>query len=349
MQLYPERSIVPEMLQEYGTATRNALSAYLPDQEPRRYLYDLIADYPSRGGKMMRPSLCIATARALGASIEEAINCAVSIELLHNALLIHDDIEDESEERRGKPTMHVTHGIAHAINAGDMLGLLSMRPLVDNYELLGPETTQYILQEADSVARESAEGQALELGWRDDNRIDITQDDYLLMVLKKTCWLAAIYPCRLGAIVGSGRPLPPDEFVRFGFFLGAAFQIQDDVLNLLADSRYGKERDGDLWEGKRTLMIIHLLRHCSNDEKLRIKQLLALPRAEKPESEVQWLRQRIDEEGSIKYAQLTAHGLAGAALAEFDQIFRNIPPSRDARFIRELVTWIFERQEGKPR
>ena len=87
--------------------TRAALQTYLPTREPRRHLYDLVADYPSRGGKMMRPSLCIATARAFGASAEDAINTAVAIELLHNALLIHDDIEDSSEQRRGRPTLHI--------------------------------------------------------------------------------------------------------------------------------------------------------------------------------------------------------------------------------------------------
>jgi len=102
--------LVSEMLQEYGTITRTALKDYLPSREPRRYLYDLLADYPLRGGKMMRPSLCIATARAFGARLDEALLTAVSIELLHNALLIHDDIQDGSEERRGRPTLHVLHG-----------------------------------------------------------------------------------------------------------------------------------------------------------------------------------------------------------------------------------------------
>src|SRR6266851_6715334 len=93
--------LVPSVLREYGELTRAAMTAYLPAREPRRYLYDLVSDYPLRGGKMMRPSLCIAAARLFGARPEEAICTAVAIELLHNALLIHDDIEDGSEQRRG--------------------------------------------------------------------------------------------------------------------------------------------------------------------------------------------------------------------------------------------------------
>ena len=116
--------LVVDTLQEYGTLTRTALKEYLPAGEPQRYLYDLLADYPQRGGKMMRSSLCIATARAFGAQPEEALHTAVAIELLHNALLIHDDIEDGSEERRGRPTLHVLHGVPLALNAGDLLSLL---------------------------------------------------------------------------------------------------------------------------------------------------------------------------------------------------------------------------------
>src|SRR5690242_2895219 len=100
-------TLVPGMLREYGEITRGALKQYLPSHEPRRFLYDLLTDYPGRGGKMMRPSLCIAAARLFGAPLEDALRTAVSIEILHNALLIHDDIEDGSERRRGQPTLHV--------------------------------------------------------------------------------------------------------------------------------------------------------------------------------------------------------------------------------------------------
>src|SRR5205823_622516 len=103
--------LVPEVLREYGEATRSVLFKYLPAAEPRRYLYDLIGDYPRRGGRAFRPSLCIATARAFGGPLDAAIHTAVSIELMHNAMLIHDDIQDESEERRGRPAMHITEGV----------------------------------------------------------------------------------------------------------------------------------------------------------------------------------------------------------------------------------------------
>ena len=339
-----EASLVNQMLSEYGKLTRSALKHYLPSKEPRRYLYDLVADYPNRGGKMMRPSICIATTKALGGNAEDALLCAVSLELLHNALLIHDDIEDESEERRGKPTMHELHGVPIAINVGDTLTLLSLRPLFDNQKTLGPHITFKIIDETETVAVESAEGQAIELGWRYDNSVDVTESEYLEMVLKKTCWLATIYPLRVGAIIASRGQVDPDRFTRFGFFLGAAFQIQDDLLNLVADESYGKERNGDLWEGKRTLMLIHLLNHCTQGEHDRISDILGQPREETKASDISWFRAVMDRYDSIDYARQVAHGMAGAALEEFAMAFEGAQPSRDLDFLGGLATWVFERK-----
>ena len=336
--------IVPAVLREYGALTRSLLKAYLPpEREPRRYLYELLADYPGRGGKMMRPSLCIATARAFGAQLDDALRTAVAIELLHNALLIHDDIQDESLERRGRPALHILHGIPLALNAGDTLTLLSLRPLMENRHTLGPHLAMRIIEETERMALESAEGQALELGWRRDNVTALDAADYLNMVLKKTCWLATIFPCRIGALIGSRDSVPLDPFTRFGFFVGAAFQIQDDLLNLLADKHYGKERDGDIWEGKRTLMLLRLLRESSPDEHARLQELLSLPREERTVEHICWVRRLMDSYGCLDYARQIAHGLAGAALHEFSLIYAGIPDSRDKQFIEGLATWVFER------
>lgn len=336
-------SLVPAVLKEYGDLTRAMFTRYLPDREPRRHLYDLVADYPNRGGKMMRPSICIAATRAFGGHVEDALRTAVALELLHNALLIHDDIEDESEERRGRPTMHMLHGVPMAVNVGDTLTLLSMKPLYDNLEHLGPEVAMRIFAETERVAMESAEGQAMELGWRLDNVFEVGDEDYLEMVLKKTCWLATIYPLRVGALIGTRSDFEPEQFIPFGFLLGAAFQIQDDLLNLCSDARYGKEREGDLWEGKRTLPLIHLLRQCPPDERERVVATLSLSRDKKCPSEVAWMRGRIETYGCIDYARQIAQGIAGAALEEFDAAFSGVPDSRDKRFIEGLATWVFER------
>jgi geranylgeranyl diphosphate synthase type II len=331
-------------MREYGAIIRAELKKYLPSREPRRYLYDMLGDYPRRAGKMMRSALCVATARAFGARLEEVLGSAVAIELLHNAILIHDDIQDGSEERRGAPTLHVLHGIPLAINAGDTLTLLSLRPLMENRHVIGARLAARIIEETERTATESAEGQAMELGWRQENVVDLDEGDYLEMVLKKTCWLATIHPSRVGALIGGRGALDPERFVRFGFFLGAAFQIQDDLLNLVGNQQsYGKERDGDLWEGKRTIMLIRLFREGSADERARLAAMLLGGREQRTVEQVRWIRELMDRYECIDYARRIAHGLAGAALHEYSLLYGDMPDSRDKRFIEAMATWVIDR------
>ncbi|MEM7439048.1 MAG: polyprenyl synthetase family protein [Pseudomonadota bacterium] len=336
---------VTPVLEEYGSLTRAAMDAYLPKWEPRAYLYDPIADYPARGGKMMRPSICIATAAAFGAPPERAVKAAVSIEMLHNALLIHDDIEDESEERRGAATLHVKHGTALALNAGDALAMMSMRPLFDTARSIAPNLAMGLFQDFERMGRESAEGQAMELGWRADPTVRVTRNDYLEMVLKKTCWLAGIFPTRLGAMLGlsNNGVIAPDAFIRFGFFFGAAFQIHDDVMNLQERDAYGKEMCGDLWEAKRTLMLIDLAEQFGDADTARLQKFLAQTRETREETDVLWLLDVMHETGALDRAINFAKALAQAAVAEFDQAFASVPASRDKTFIRDLTTWTFQR------
>jgi geranylgeranyl diphosphate synthase type II len=339
-----EGRLVAEVLGEYGAIARAGLGRWLPAGEPRSYLSDLIADYPSRGGRMLRPSLCLATARVFGASLEDALPAAVCVELLHNALLIHDDVEDESDERRGRPTLHRLAGVPLAINAGDSLALLSLRPLFHARDRLGGLLALRMLDEFDRMAQETAEGQALDIGWRRDNVIEVSEAEYLEMVLKKTCWLTTLFPIRLGALIGTRDRIDLDRFLRFGFFLGAAFQIQDDLLNLVGDpERYGKEIAGDLLEGKRTLMLIRLLELAAPDERQRIRAVLATARERRRPASVRWLCRRMDELDCIGYASELAHGLAGAAMHEFDLLFSAFPDSRDKRFLGSLPKWVLER------
>jgi geranylgeranyl diphosphate synthase, type II len=337
-------AIVPAVLAEYGAVTRRVLARYLVPRSPERHLYSLVADYPARGGRMLRPSLCIATARIFGAAIDDAVHSAAALELLHNAFLVHDDVEDESEERRGRPTLHSLHGVPVAVNVGDALALLGLRALMDNRPSLGPRVTMRVLEEAERMARESIEGQAIELGWRVDNATTLGDADYLGMVLKKTCWYTAIYPSRIGALIGTRNEESLDRFIRFGFFLGAAFQIQDDLLNLVGDRhRYGKELGGDIWEGKRTLMLIHLLREARAADRRRVCEFLSLPRSKRTADDVGWLRDRMDAYGCVEYARDVAHGLAGAARHEFDALYAAVPDSRDKRFVATLPTWVLAR------
>jgi len=341
----PANPLVETLLERYRKMTLDEMLRVVGERQPRRHLYDLVPSYPMRGGKGLRPGLCIGSCRAFGGDAASPLGSAVAIELFHNAFLVHDDIEDGSEFRRGLPTMHAEHGIAIAVNVGDAMNVLSIGPLMGNREVLGPELAWKIFVEIEHMVRQSVEGQALELGWVRDNDCELTTDDYLRMTLKKTCWYTCIHPCRIGGIIGSRGEVNPDVFNRFGYYMGAAFQIQDDVLNLVGDvEKYGKEIGGDIREGKRTLMLIHLLKECRPAEKKRMRAFLATPREDRSDGDVAWVYDRMAKYGSIDYARKTARHLAGAALHEFFIAYGSLPESDDKSFIRDIVFYMIERE-----
>lgn len=330
----------------YREKSLDFLLEAIPNREPRKYLYDLVPAYPIRGGKGFRPSLCLSACKIFGGTEEQAMNSAIALEMLHNAFLIHDDIEDESDDRRGKPTMHAQYGIPIAINLGDAMNVLSLSPLMKNLKTLGTDLSWSVFQEIEHLVLESVEGQALELGWRKDNQCKLDDDDYLRMVLKKTCWYTCIHPIRIGAIIGSKGAVNPDVFNRFGFYLGAAFQIQDDLLNLEGDSeKYGKEICGDILEGKRTLMLIRLLNVCTKTEHKKLANYLNKPRKKRTREETNWVMERMYHYKCIEYGKAAAGNLAGAALKEFYSIFGGFPDSPEKQFLLNMILYMINRDK----
>ena len=281
--------------------------------------------------------------RAHGGSTDDTLDSAVAIELLHNAFMIHDDIEDDSLIRRGRPTLHAEHGVPIALNVGDALSFLSLGPLLDNAHRLGHEVAWMIMHEFFEVVARTIEGQAIELGWMRDHVFELDERDYLRMVLLKTCWYTTILPCRVGKLAATGS-IGADDHVRFGTYFGTAFQVRDDVLNLDGDlSAYGKEIGGDIREGKRTIMLLHLLDACSDSERSEVVELYRRPRELRSDLDVSRVIDLIRAHGSIAHAAASSNGLAGAALAQFDGDFGHLPDSDDKRFLRELVVHLASR------
>lgn len=270
---------------------------------------------------------------------------AAALELLHSAFLVHDDVEDESLYRRGRPTLQQRIGVPLAINVGDALNALSVRALRQNLSVLGPSLSARIFDEFDHMTSETIEGQALELGWMRDNDCSTTEDDYLLMVLKKTTWYSFIHPARIGALIAQPDRADLAAFDRFGYFLGAAFQLWDDILNLTGEARkYGKEIGGDVYEGKRTLILIHLLSSCDAVERRRLEAFLSKPRSQRLPREVTWLTALMRERGSIDHARAAAKDFADAARSELEVAYRDATPGPDLDFIRSLVGEVAARE-----
>jgi len=341
----PKSSLDAQLASYREPVTRLILES-IPDREPKRHLYDIVQGQMSNEGKGIRPALCLATCQAFGGDEREALPSAAAIELLHNAFLVHDDIEDDSDFRRGEATLHKKHGVPIAVNVGDAMNAMSVRLLRQNISRLGPELSARIFDEFDHMSLETIEGQAMELGWIRDNDCSTSQDDYLLMVLKKTSWYSFIHPMRIGALIAQPERADLDAFNRFGYFLGAAFQIQDDVLNLIGDQRkYGKEIGGDLLEGKRTLILTHLFANSVGHERERLKAFFGKPRAQRLPRELAWLRSLVEARGSIEYAREAAKVFSEAARREFESAYAGAQPGSSLDFLQSLLGYVHSRDK----
>ena len=335
---------VERHLRDVAKAVRRAMPDAIPDGEPVQWLYGPMREYPSRPGKALRPALCLSSSRVFGADPDAVMGIAVAIELLHNAFLVHDDVADGSEMRRGRPTLSATHGVAAAMNAGDGLAIVAGQVLRRATRGLGDDLADRVWQEFDTMAMRTLEGQATEVGWQQDKVEDLRPADYLELIMHKTCWYTTIHPLRVGALVGSGGEADLAPMVRFGFHFGAAFQIRDDLLNLIGDERtYGKEILGDLYEGKRTLSLMHLLSTARGEDRAVLSDYLRRERAERSEELVRTVRRLMDDYGSIDFTREYAEGILLVAEEYFEQAFADARPGPDLDFLRSLVPYVWAR------
>lgn len=353
-----ERSLLTGYLDDSRALVLDEIRRLVPHDGPLTGgLYGLMLDYPLRAAKGLRPALCMASCRALGGHLEAVLPTAAALELYHNAFLLHDDVEDGSEKRRNEATLNRQHGAPIAINVGDGMLALTMQPLLDNTKLLGLGPALRILGTVARMARESAEGQAVELAWIRDGEYAPSERSYLRMVLKKTAWYSFIAPIGIGAIAAGAAGDDVTRLARFATLLGIAFQIQDDVLNLVADEdRYGKEIAGDLWEGKHTLILIHALRRATAEQRAHALAILHKPRPGlatpdpapddahvKTYADVAYLRTLIESKGAVEHAWETARALSRRAERAYARLARRLARSVHRQFLGELVGYVVQR------
>ena len=220
------------------------------------YLYQPLRGFSATGGKRVRPALVLLATQAVHGDVEAALPVACAIEDFQSAALIHDDIADKSEMRRGEPCLYRSLGTGLAINVGDAALVHTIGRICHGNAY--DETTRLRLIDAlISMQERTLEGQALDLGWTQENRWDITPDEYLFMATSKTAYYSAAYPLLCGAIVGGGTAEQRSALEAFGLKAGLAFQLQDDLLNLVGDAKtQGKDFRSDITEGKRTLLVV---------------------------------------------------------------------------------------------
>ena len=217
------------------------------------------------GGKRFRPLLLLICSEICGYKGEKCYTLSAVIEFIHTATLLHDDVIDQAETRRGKVSANYVWGNAASVLVGDFLYSKS-------FKLMADEDNLAIIKLMSATTNVMSEGEVFQLVKCGD--IDITEEEYLTIIEKKTSILMAA-ACASGAILGNAPPEQIDALARFGLRLGSAFQITDDTLDYTAQrDEFGKAIGKDLEEGKMTLPLIYTLKKCTPDEKDRIRKII---------------------------------------------------------------------------
>ncbi len=279
-------------------------------------LYDGIGYAISSGGKRLRPALCLAVCKALEDDIEKALPFAACIEILHNATLVHDDIEDGDELRRGLSTVWKKYGIEHAINIGDSMIFKSYECLLQS-KLPSEKILELADMFTDTVIK-IIEGQNMELNFREKDFI--TVEEYVEMASKKAGVLFGL-ALSGGALIADASRQNIEKLMEYGKKIGLAFQIRDDVLNLAGKQKdYGKEIYGDIKEGKRTLITIHCLKNCNDAERKKLLEILKRGRENVGNRDVGLALTLIKKYDSIQFAKEYAENLIKESKKDIEKI-----------------------------
>lgn len=240
----------------------------LLDSEELKSLYEPCRYILKSGGKRIRALLVLLAAKAVGAGYSKVYNAAMAVEILHNFTLVHDDIMDNADKRRGKPTLHIKYDLSTAILAGDNLIAIAYFNLLKDC----PKESNRIIGTFTQGIIEVCEGQSLDKDF--ESRKNVKLDEYMIMIEKKTAALAEMC-CSIGAQIGGGTKKEINTLKRYGRNLGIAFQLQDDLLDIFADeTEFGKKVGGDLIEGKKTFLFLKALEMSKGNDKKQLQLVI---------------------------------------------------------------------------
>jgi len=266
------------------------------------YLYEAAMHLIKAGGKRLRPLATVLAGRMYGLPEELGVKAGAAVEILHNFTLIHDDIIDRDDLRRGVPTVHVVWGTDVAIIAGDLLFAKAFEALGRLAERVPPGRVVEAFNRLSWASITIAEGQALEFDMV--KRDDVTLDEYITMVYKKT---GALFEASLliGAVLAGAPRDELEKLSRYARGIGIAFQIQDDILGLTStEEKLGKPVYNDIREGKKTILVIYALKHLNPEE--RRKLLNTLGKKDASREELEEAANLIKKTGAVEYARKEA-------------------------------------------
>jgi len=319
--------MMEEELERRAALVTATIEKLLPVMHPRG-LYEASRHLVDSGGKRLRPSMLLLAAEAAGGEALALAPAAVSIELVHNFTLIHDDIMDNADVRRGRPAVHKIWGQSGAILAGDTLYSKAFQVL--GMTAASPERILGAMNMLSRTCTAICEGQWLDMEFESKDRV--TENEYMEMIEKKTGVLYGA-SAGMGGLLAGASPEVVRALDEFGRLTGMGFQLQDDVIDLLTPEEVsGKRQGGDLIEGKKTLIMIHAF---AND--------VVVPVFSKKDASAEEIFRSIsilEGSGSIEYARSRAEEMVAQGKRALDVL----PPSSATETLLELADYMIRRR-----
>lgn len=321
-----------EEIRKYKKEFDPLFLSYIP-KEPLTLWRPVIYHFKT-GGKRWRPFLIRTIGKIYKIPQSACELLEVIVELTHNWTLIHDDIEDGDISRRGKETLWKKFGIDYGINCGDAMFALSFRLLEKGEKIWGRENTLFLLETLSKTLLNLAEGQNLEFDFRKMKK-NIRFKDYMKMIAKKTAMLPKF------GVLGIAKigDVPAKDREALGYFcdnIFPAFQIKDDILNLIGRKEYGKERGGDIKEGKRTIPLWHLLENVSRKDRKEILEIVLKDREKTTREEVKYVIGLMKKKGSIEFALSVIENL----VKNSKKAVVRLPKRPEKKILEELSDWL---------
>jgi geranylgeranyl diphosphate synthase type II len=312
--------------EQHKTMVERYLRSFISVHKPQT-LYSPAKYVLVPGGKRIRPVVTLLACEAVGGEAGDALHAGAGIEILHNFTLVHDDIMDHAETRRGRLTIHKKWDENIAILSGDALLALAYRALL--------RTKSSSIQEISKVFTEGVvtvcEGQALDKEFETRSRVHV--NEYLMMIEKKTGKLVSV-AAQVGALIGKAAPAELEALRRYGEYVGRAFQLQDDLLDIIADEKeFGKTIGGDLVEGKKTFLLLEALRRAKGEQKKMLQRVFT--HGGVPRKHAVTFRRIYEETGAIDSAKKRIED----DITEAKNRLSTLPASA----ARETLRWLAEK------
>jgi len=346
-----------KILEKYRNLVWPVVKSYLVTPEfPKPFAIDpkykkmeklywkIVSEYPERKGKYIRPTLVLLSAIAMGQKANRIKNVAAAMQLSEDWILIHDDWEDKSHQRRGAPTLHKMYSDELAVNAGDGLHAVMWKAFFDTQKILGEDTTLKLLDEFYRQLIRTTMGQSTEIYWSQKNVFSFSDSDWFFIADGKTSYYTIACPMRLGGIVAEATDKQLELLAEFGVYLGRCFQLVDDILDVTSDFSGLKEMGNDIYEGKKTLILGHLLRRANQKDMVKLHKILGKSRENKTEAEVSWVIERMKHYKSIEYAQKKAADYKKKAMKMFETKLKFLKREPARTSLKTLINFMLERK-----